>query len=166
MNDPRAPQFAVELFALDSLDDEIRVDLLCRQFLRLFYLDLTDGQGLSAEQAAPLTYGADYFLRDFIIADRRENIFLIDPQRVRQFAGNWYIITNLEPNLAELQTQLQGIAAFYKYCAQVGKVTESFADEIVRHCSALDYYRERIESFWAISGDGFLAWNQACSYKD
>ncbi|KIH76812.1 hypothetical protein SAMN05660860_00779 [Geoalkalibacter ferrihydriticus] len=166
MSDARDPEFAADNFNLHDLDDEIRVDALCRRFLRLFYEDLTQNQGLVAEQAAALTYGADYFLRDFVISERQENIFHIPAQRVRQFAGNWYIIKNLEPNMSELSVQLQGVAAFYHFCARAGRVSAELAREIARQCEDLPFYQERIESFWDISGDGYQRWDQACSFKD
>ncbi len=166
MKDAQDKLFGEENFDVDTLQDEIRVDELCQRFLRLFYLDLVENRGLNNEEAAALAYGADYFLRDFIVADRCENIFRLAPQRVRQFGGTWYIVKNLEPNIAELSVQLQGIAAFYRYCAEAGKVSRDMAAEIERQCSDISFYRRRIESFWEITGDGYLAWNKACSLED
>ncbi|MDO3376702.1 hypothetical protein [Geoalkalibacter halelectricus] len=166
MAESQTQEFAADLFDVSDLDDEIRVDALCRRLLRLFYEDLTHNQGLDAEQAAALTYGADYFLRDFVISERLENILRIPAHRVRQFGGNWYIIKNLEPNMEELATQLQGVAAFYRFCARQGHLAADLAEQIAAECDDLPFYRERIESFWAITGDGYQRWDQACSYKD
>ncbi|BCR04807.1 hypothetical protein DESUT3_18760 [Desulfuromonas versatilis] len=162
---PGVPEFAQENFAIDNLQDEIRVDRLCSDFLRTFYLNQVERCGLGPEQASALAYGADYFLREFIIPDRRENIFQLAPGRVRQFAGNWYIVKTLEPNMKELQGILEGVRAFYEYCQSSGKVSAELLTEIGRDCADLDFYAARIESFWAIEGDGFQSWNRACGIE-
>jgi hypothetical protein len=68
--------------------------------------------------------------------------------------------------MAELEGILQGIAAFYAYCATVGKVSAELAETVRQECSLLDFYRQRIEDFWAIEGDGYLAWERACTLKE
>jgi hypothetical protein len=155
-----------ELFDINNLDDEIRADQSCVQLLKIFCSDLIEEQGLAPLQAGALANGADYFLREFVIADRGENIFTLSPGRVRQFAGNWYIVKNLEPNMAELTSILQGAQAFYRYCGRAGRVRSEVVDQVERECSELDFYRERIESFWAIAGDGYQRWEGQCSLKD
>ncbi|PLX80350.1 MAG: hypothetical protein C0615_01085 [Desulfuromonas sp.] len=152
----------IDDFTIASLDDEIKVDKLCVEFLGAFYKHLLDERGLEPLDAGSRARGADYFLRDFIIADRRENIFQITPERVRQFGGNWYILSNMEPNLAELGDILAGVAAFYEFCAGLNLIDRAANSEIGAHCLATDYYTERIEAFHDISGDGFIAWNDAC----
>lgn len=158
--------FAEENFNVAGLDDEIRVDKLCRDLLRRFHEDLTREQGLGAEEGAALAWGADYFLRDFIIAERGDNLLRITPNRVRQFGGTWYIIKNLEPNIVELSAHLRGIAAFYRFLAQQGLISPHQAEQLAEACATLDFYRDRIESFWAITGDGYLSWERACTLKD
>lgn len=157
--------FARENFDIRNLQDEIRVDELCQRFLKCFCRDLVEKEGLSPEKAGALAHGADYFLREFVIADRRENIFALRGGRVRQFAGNWYIIRNLEPNMAELEGILKGVEAFYAYCFTVGKVTGELAEAVRQECARLDYYRQRIDDFWAIEGDGYQAWERECTLK-
>lgn len=159
------PLFAPERFEVRNLQDEIRVDRLCSEFLKCFYLDLVE-EGRSAEEASALAYGADYFLREFVIPDRQENIFALRPGRMRQFAGNWYIVRTLEPNMAELEGILSGTLAFYRYCRKVNMVDESLLADIEKDCADRDYYGQRIESFWTIVNDGYLAWEQGCSLKD
>lgn len=166
MNQSQDKPFAEENFNIASLEDEIRVDELCRRLLRLFYEELTQERGLDAEPAAALAWGADYFLRDFLIAERQDNLLRISPQRIRQFGGTWYIIKNLEPNLTELSSHLRGIAAFYRFLAHRGLISERQAEELARPCEELDFYHERIESFWSITGDGYPNWERACSLKD
>ena len=159
-------QFARENFEVRSLQDEIRIDELCGRLLHCFRRDLTENEQLPPEQAGALAHGADYFLREFVIPHRHENIFTLRPGRVRQFAGNWYIVRTLEPNMAELESLLHGIAAFYAWCFRVGKVSAEMAETVRQECAMLDFYRQRIEDFWAIEGDGYLAWERECTLKE
>jgi len=157
--------FARENFEIDDLQSEIRVDHLCQELLQRFCRALEETDGLTREQAGALAHGVDYFLRDFVISDRQENIFHLGPGRVRQFAGNWYIVRNLEPNMAELEGILRGIAAFYTFCAGVGKVDQEMAETVRQEASLLEYYRQRIDDFLAIEGDGYFAWERNCTLK-
>ena len=149
-------------YNVETLDDEIRVDKLCVDLLRHFYQDLTQQSKIAPEQAGELCHGADYFLREYIIADRRVSLFDAIPIHVRQFAGHWYIIRTTEPNLTELKNILSGTSEFYRFLARQGLITETLANEITSQCQELDYYQQRIEDFWAIEGDGYDAWRQAC----
>jgi hypothetical protein len=149
-------------YDVHSLEDEIRVDRLCVDLLRHLYQDLLKLRGTSPEQAGESCHGADYFLREFIIADRRESLFAVEASHIRQFAGHWYIIRTPEPNLKELASILCGTAEFYRFLARQGLITERLAGEIACQCRELDYYQHRIETFWAIEGDGYDAWRQAC----
>lgn len=158
--------FVRENFDIRDLQDEIRADQLCHRFLEIFYLDLVEEEKLTPEEASALAYGASYFLREFVIPDRRENIFALRPGQVRQFAGNWYIVRNLEPNMVELEGILKGVDSFYDYCRRVGKVSSEQADAVRRECRQSDYYRQRIEAFWAIEKDGYFAWDAECSLKE
>lgn len=158
--------FKKKNFDVTDLQDEIRVDELCGRLLRFFFRHLVDQQGLAPAEAGSLAHGADYFLREFVIPDRRENIFALRPGRVRQFAGTWYIIRNLEPNMTELGAILAGIATFYRYAKEKGKVSGELATQVAEECRDLAYYTWRIESFWAITGDGYFAWEAECSLKE
>ena len=162
MTDPR---FDRDRFDVGDLADEIRIDQLCHDLLQIFCRELIERRGVAPEGASAAAYGASYFLCEFVIPDRRLNIFAVTDAQVRQFAGNWYIVRNLEPNLAELGDLLAGVAAFYDFCAGIGKVDAETAAAIGRACGDLDAYRQRIESFWAIEGDGYAAWEAACSLK-
>lgn len=156
---------AKENFEVRNLEDEIRVDGLCRRLLQEFHRELLQNRGLPSAEAGALAHGADYFLREFVIPDRRENIFSLPPGRVRQFAGNWYIVRNLEPNMAELTGILRGVAAFYDFCRQAGMVTDDLVAAVRAECAELDFYHRRIEAFWAIEGDGYRTWEEECSLK-
>ena len=149
-------------FNLVTLDDEIRVDKRCVDLLRHFHQYLTCHEGLSPEQAGEICHGADYFLREFMIADRRDNLFCASAERVRQFAGHWYIIRTPEPNLAELTRILKGTALFYGFLTEQNLIDRQVSQEIARQCDGTDYYQHRIDEFWAIEGNGFDAWRQAC----
>ncbi len=149
-------------YNIHTLDDEIRVDRLCVDLLRHLYQDLTVRGKVSTQQAGILCQGADYFLREFVIGDQHENLFAVQAQRVRQFAGHWYIIRTPEPNLDELRPVLAGTAEFYLFLARQGLVTTDFAAAIASDCDEFDYYQQRIDDFWAIENDGYEAWRQAC----
>lgn len=149
-------------YNVETLDDEIRVDKLCFDLLRHLYQELTQQSKTAPEQAGELCHGADYFLREFIVADRRINLFEAKPIHVRQFAGHWYIIRTTEPNLTELKGILSGTAEFYRFLARQELITETMANEITFQCRELDYYQQRIDDFWAIEGDGYNDWRQAC----
>ncbi|TYO99700.1 hypothetical protein EDC39_102226 [Geothermobacter ehrlichii] len=149
-------------FDIGTLEDEIRADQLVGELLRQFCHELVERQGEEPATAGRMARGADLFLRDFIIGDRRENIFRIDPPRVRQFAGNWYIVKTLEPNMAELGDILEGVAAFYAWLQEQGHYPHEQGRKILRYCTDLDYYRQRIDQFWQLEDDGYRIWNSAC----
>lgn len=155
--------FPAEGFDIDTLEDEVRADRSCEDLLRRFAADLVRDHGFAAVEAGCLARGAGYFLREFLIGDRRENPFRIDPYRVRQFAATWYVIRNLEPHIEELATILEGVVAFYSYLAEAGRISPSLLEAIRTEAAALDFYRRRIDSFWAIEEDGYPAWMEVCS---
>lgn len=149
-------------YDMNSLEDEIRADRHCAQLLKQFHQYLLKELHTAPLEAGALAAGADYFLREFIIGERRENIFEIPAVRLRQFGGNWYIIRNLEPNLEELTDMLQGAAAFYRYCSQQTLVTAKLAEDIALEASRFEFFSTRIENFHQISGDGYKEWDQQC----
>ncbi|SNB46083.1 hypothetical protein [Geobacter sp. DSM 9736] len=151
-------------FALGTLDDELRVDGLCKELLRNFYDQLLD-DGLSPSRATELAGSADYFVRDFLVSIKQLNLFTEVLGTVRQFAGNWYIVSTLEPNMTELGRHLEGIREFYRFLHRRGWIAASCMEKIESECSEAAYYESRIESFWNISGDGYGAWERECSLK-
>ncbi|MEJ2201420.1 MAG: hypothetical protein P8X63_10470 [Desulfuromonadaceae bacterium] len=158
--------FEKNLYDITSLEDEIRADLLCDRLLKACGLHLMEHHRLSAEEASRLCYGASYFLREYLIPDRRVNLFELQPRHIRQFAGNWYIVKNLEPNLTELTGMLEGVLAFHSYCHSLGLVSGQQAETIQASCADLDYYQSRIESFFAIENDGYFQWLADCPLDD
>jgi hypothetical protein len=151
-------------FELGSFDDELRVDSLCRDLMLKFYRSLLDDR-LPPAEATALASGADYFIRDFVIDKKQLNILAENPGLVRQFAGNWYIVNTLEPNLQELCGYLGGILEFYRFLCNNGSISAKYFDIVAKECSDVAYYEARIDSFWAIQGDGYLAWERECSLK-
>lgn len=152
-------------FDIADWQDESRADSLCQTALQQFHRNLLDEQQCEPLEAGTLARAADYFLREFIIGDRQDNIFEIDPKRVRQFAGNWYIIKNMEPNMEELTDLLLGIDAFYSWSADSGLYDQQKQKDLRELCRMFDNYRDRIESFWDIS-DNYSEWDNEISLKD
>ncbi|GFE58850.1 hypothetical protein [Geobacter sp. AOG1] len=152
-------------FDQETLDDSLRVDRLCQDILRCFYDALLEG-GLSPEEATRMANGADYYIRDFVVDNRARNIFDERPGLVRQFAANWYIVSTIEPDVAQLGQYLDGILAFYRYLHDHKLVSARFLRQVEQECGDLAFYERRIEEFWAIKGDGYVAWEKACSLKE
>ena len=107
-------------FGLGTLEDELRVDELCKKMLMYFYFQLLE-DGSTPEQATLLANSADYYVRDFVVAIRQRNLFEERPGIVRQFAGNWYIANTLEPDFAELAGHLDGIRRVVHGLARPGR---------------------------------------------
>ncbi len=152
-------------FEIASLEDELRVDALCRELLLAFYHERI-GAGLDEHDATLLANSADYFIRDYLIGARQMNILETGPGAVRKFAGNWYIVNTLEPDISELEVHLKGICEFYRFLADQQAITPAALEAIENDCLDALFYRQRIDSFWAIAGDGYFAWEAACSLKN
>ena len=154
-----------ENFETGSLEDELRINQLCKQLLKEFHQYLLEKKQLDPLEAGQQAAGADYFLLDFLIDNQRTNIFASSDLMVKRFAANWYIISNLEPNIEELNPILNGTASFYHYCAELKLVEKETAELIAAASQQIDYYSQRIEDFLDISDDGFIAWNRECPLK-
>jgi hypothetical protein len=152
-------------FTPGTLEDDLRVDRLCKELLRSFYGRLLT-EGLSPEEATALANGADYFIRDFVVDFKGLNLFAENPGIVRQFAGNWYIVNTLEPDIRQLARHLSGIKAFYSFLRDQQLIPDGFLKNIAKECDDLAFYESRINSFWEIKGDGYLAWERECSLKE
>jgi hypothetical protein len=158
------PQIDKSGFTPGTPEDDLRIDRLCKELLRSFY-DRLLTEGLSPEEATALANGADYFVRDFVVDFKALNLFAEQPGIVRQFAGNWYIINTLEPEIRQLARHLRGIKAFYRFLRDRQLIPEGFLKIIEQECDELPFYESRIDSFWEIKGDGYLAWERECSLK-
>ena len=151
-----------ENYHVESFDDEIRIDKTCKALLQDFHKYLLNDQKIAPLKAGMMAGGADYYLRDFMVDQQRANIFDASADLVRRFAGNWYIITTLEPNMTELKDILAGVSEFYTFCAEKKVVPVDISAAITEACQQHDFYQQRIESFHDITGDGFIAWNKIC----
>lgn len=151
-------------FDIATLEDELRVDGLCRELLMTFYYDRI-AAGMNENEATLLASSADHYLRDYLIGVRQLNLLDSDPDAVRKFAGNWYIVNTLEPVIEEIATHLHGIREFYRYLSTIGAITAEFYTAIEQDTSDLAYYQSRIDSFWGIKGDGYYEWESECSLK-
>ncbi|MEE4255152.1 MAG: hypothetical protein V2I50_14005 [Desulfuromusa sp.] len=149
-------------YIIETLEDEIKADNNCKVLLQQFHSYLLKDKNIIPIEAGSMASGTDYFLRDFMIDNRRTNIFDISPDLVRSFAGNWYITSTLEPNMTELESILTGISHFYIFCAEKKTVNPELAEKVHQACTHTDYYQQRIESFHNISGDGYIVWNSEC----
>ena len=154
-----------DAFTPVTQEDFMKVDNLCRALLLNFYEHLQT-EGVSPEEATELAKGADYFVRDFVVDFKALNLFDEQTGIVRQFAGNWYIFNTLEPDIAHLDLHLRGVKAFYRFLCDHRLISAGYLQEIEKECVDLDYYEGRIESFWAIEGDGFLSWERECTLKE
>lgn len=151
-------------FEIGTLDDELRVDGLCRDLLMAFYHERI-AAGMNENEATLLANSADHYLRDYLIGVRQLNLLDSDPDAVRKFAGNWYIVNTMEPVIEEIATHLNGIREFYRFLSSIDAIDAEFQVEIEKDCSDLNYYKSRIDSFWEIKGDGYSEWESACSLK-
>lgn len=152
-------------FSITSEEAELRVDELCRKLLKDFHRQLV-GSGVSPHEAGTLAHSADYFLRDYLVSARRRNLFQENAGIVRAFAATWYIISTLDPSIAELERHLRGIRKFYQFLHSGKLVSGTFLELMEKECDDLRWYEERIESFWNITDDGYLAWERECSLKE
>jgi len=161
-NSDKTELFNKTNYQIDDLDSEIKVDQLCSALLKRFHQYLLNDLQLDPLEAGSQAAGADYFLREFIIGGRRDNIFNCTAEQIKQFGGNWYIVKNLEPKMPELEIMLSGTASFFMFCAANELTSSENAEQISSACADLDFFRQRINDFHAITGAGFKAWDKAC----
>lgn len=152
-------------FVPATLEDELRVDRLCKDLLHRFYNESMES-GLTPEEATALASAADYFVRDFVVSIKNRSLFDERAGIVRQFAGNWYIVNTMEPLTSEIEGYLNGIREFYRFLHGHQLISLKFLRAIEGECADLDFYSSRIDSFWDITGDGYLQWEKECSLKD
>lgn len=167
MNKPQKPTSQEDIFErsrylIKTLEDEIKADNNCKALLQQFHLYLLNNKNIDPISAGSMASGADYFLRDFMIDNRRTSIFEISPELVRSFAGNWYIINTIEPNMVELESILTGISHFYRFCAEHNVISSETGEAVHDASAQSEYYQQRIDDFHDISGDGFIPWDIAC----
>ena len=151
-------------FAIATIEDEVRVDGLCRDLLMAFYREL-QAEGGDPEVATELARSADYFVRDFVVGFKQWHLFDESRSPVRPFAGNWYIVNTLEPTSGELAKHLAGILAFYRFLARHELISVTFLERVEAECNDHPFYEERIRCFWEITGDGYYEWERNCPVR-
>lgn len=154
--------FKPESYSINNLEDEISADKNCQELLKHFLKFLLEDQKLEPLEAGSHARGADYFLRDYMIDRCRDNIFTVTPEKISGFAGNWYIVNTLEPNIKELTSLLNGIRLFYIFCNKQDLLKEGTTTAIEIECSRISYFQERIESFHDLKENEFQTWNNSC----
>ena len=166
MNDTEttATAFEHDDFDFVSMEDELRVDQLCQELLKQFYQDMQLG-GRTPHQASDLAYAVDFYVRDYVLDFARQNIMRPQPGLVRKFAANWYITHTLDPETALLERHLEGIREFYRFLHKRHFVSGDELAWIEQEAASSDFYRQRIESFLEIYGDGYVAWEAECPLK-
>jgi hypothetical protein len=154
-------QFEHDDFEFETIDEELLVDGRCQQILKQFYLFLQQ-QGMAAEQASELAFGADLFLRDYLIDFGRQNIVRPQSGIVTKFAGSWYITHTLDPEFASLERLLTAISELYRYLHRRHLISADELSFLLEEAGQLEFYRQRIDSFLHLTGAGFVAWDAEC----
>lgn len=157
-------EFEHDDFDFATIEQELRVDERCQSLLHRFYLHL-QRCGLSPQHASDLAYSADYYLRDYLLDFARQNIVRPQPGIVRCFAATWYIKSTLDPEMRLLEQHLEAIREFYRFLQGLHFICLEELAFLEDEAGQTGYYQQRIESFLAISGDGYVAWEAECPLK-
>ncbi len=154
-------EFEHDDFEFETMAEELRVDERCQMILKKFYLFLQQ-HGVPAEQASELAFSADLYLRDYLIDFGRLNIVRPQPGIVKKFAASWFITHTLDPEIELLERHLTAVAELYRYLHHQHLISAVELTFILQEAGELEYYRQRINSFTELGGDGFEAWDVAC----
>jgi hypothetical protein len=166
MNEEHHPEIVFEHddFDFTTLEDELRVDELCQSLLKHFYQHL-QLNGRTPQQASDLAYAVDFYLRDYVLDFACQNVMRPQPGIVRGFAANWFITHTLDPEIAMLERHLEGIRELYRYLHGRHYISREELSWLEKETEHTDYYQQRIESFLAIYGDGYVVWEAECPLK-
>lgn len=166
MTDCKHPEIEFEHddFDFDTIEEELRVDERCQSLLKRFYQHL-QGRGLTPEAASELAYCADFYLRDYLLDFTRQNLARPQPGLVKRFAASWFITHTLDPEMTVLGQHLEAIRELYCFLHKQHLISKDELAFIEEEASQTEYYRQRIESFLAINGDGYVAWEAGCPQK-
>lgn len=154
-------EFEHDDFDFDTIDEELLVDERCQQILKQFYLFLQQ-QGMVAEKASELAFSADLYLRDYLIDFGRQNIVRPEPGIVTKFAGSWFITHTLDPDSVTLELHLTALSELYRYMHRQHLISADELAFLLEEAGTLEFYRQRIDSFMNLTGDGFAAWDAGC----
>ena len=136
----------------------------CQSLLKRFYQHLQLG-GRPPQQASDLAYAVDFYLRDYVLDFARLNVMRPQACIIRRFAANWFITHTLDPEVAILERHLEGIKEFYRYLHGRHFISREELTWLEKEAAQNEYYRQRIEGFLAIYGEGFTAWDAECPLK-
>ncbi|MDD2851505.1 MAG: hypothetical protein PHY09_06320 [Desulfuromonadaceae bacterium] len=148
-------------FEFDTIAEELQVDGRCQQILKQFYLFLQQ-QGMSAERASELAFCCDLYLRDYLIDFGRQNIVCPRTGIITIFAGSWYITHTLDPEFAVLERHLLAIMELYRYMNRQHLISADELAFLQQEAGELEFFRQRIDSFLNLTGDGFVEWDAGC----
>lgn len=154
-------EFGHDDFQFDTIDEELLVDERCQQILKKFYLSLQQ-QGMSAEHASELAFSADLYLRDYLIDFGRQNIVRPEPGIITKFAGSWFITHTLDPEDGMLERHLVAITELYKFLHHQHLISVDELSFLLKEAGQMEYYRQRIDSFLNLTGEGFASWDAEC----
>ena len=157
-------EFEHEDFEFDTIDEELLVDGRCQQILKQFYLFLQQ-QGMSAEEASELAFSADLYLRDYLIDFGRQNIVRPQPGIVTKFAGSWFITHTLDPEFITLERHLIALSELYRFLHRQHLISAEELSFLLKEAGQLEFYRQRIDSFLNLTGEGFVEWAAECPAK-
>jgi len=157
-------EFEQDDFEFTTLEDELRVDEHCQSLLKHFYQHLQLG-GRTPQQASDLAYAVDFYLRDYLLDFARQNVMRPQPGIIRRFAANWFITHTLDPEAASLERHLEGIKEFYRFLHGLHFISREELTWLEKEAAQTDYYRQRIENFLAIYGEGYTVWDAECPLK-
>ena len=157
-------EFEHDDFEFDTIDEELLVDGRCQQILKQFYLFLQQ-QGMSAEEASELAFSADLYLRDYLIDFGRQNIVRPQPGIVTKFAGSWFITHTLDPEYIILERHLTALSELYRFLHRQHLISAEELSFLLKEAGQLEFYRQRIDSFLNLTGEGFVAWDAECPAK-
>ncbi|MGB4600298.1 MAG: hypothetical protein WBI04_10060 [Trichlorobacter sp.] len=157
-------EFDHEDFEFETLEDELRVDGLCRQLLHQFYNHLQNID-LTPQRASELAFSVDYFVRDYLLDFLQQNVLRPLPGQLRYFAASWYITRTLEPELVVLERHLDGIIAWYRFLRERHLISTDELAMLELEADQREYYRGRIERFLALAGKGYEEWDHECTLR-
>jgi len=130
-----------------------------------FFGFLVDVKNLSKSRAGDLERGALFFLHNYLIPYRGDNLFLPERNTTRRFLGNWYPRKSMSPNMDEISLLLEAVAAFYAYLFHLGLTPRKKAEEIISECKDREFYRERLQSYREARGNKFHQWAGEYDYE-
>lgn len=153
--------FTYDDFTDVTLDQELEIDGQYQHLLNQFYQTLLK-QGMEPERASGLAFSADLYLRDYLLDFARQNVARPVPGIVTRFGATWFITHTLDPEMTVLNRHLDAIGELYRYLQGEHLISTEELAFLVEETAQRDFFVRRIESFLAITGDGYEAWEAVC----